>query len=71
MKNYFNDLILYDREEMTEDEKQLYLADIKQVCCDYFDGDERYSLDVTKTDTGFSVCIIFDARRVKRFKKPL
>lgn len=64
-----NQLIL-EREEITEEEKQLFIADLKRVCDEYFEGDGKFSLDVTRTENGFSVCVIFDARRIKRFKKP-
>ncbi len=66
-----NKILLPDREEMTEDEKQLFISDLKSVCGEYFEADGKYSMDVTKTEKGFSVCIIFDAARVKNFKKPL
>lgn len=62
--------LLIERDEMTEEEKQLFIADLKYVCGEYFDGDEKFALDVTRTEGGFSVCIIFGARRIKRFKKP-
>lgn len=62
--------IILDREEMSDGEKQLFLSDLGTVCEEYFESDGRYSLDVTRTERGFSVCILFDARRVKRFKKP-
>lgn len=59
-----------DREIMTDEEKELFVADLKNVCREYFDNDEKYSMDVTRTEKGFSVCIIFDAVRIKKFKKP-
>ena len=55
---------------MTEDEKQLFLHDLKHVCGEYFEADGKYSLDMTRTEKGFSVCILFDAVRVKKFRKP-
>jgi len=63
-------LILPENEEMTEDEKQLFLADVKRVCEEYFEADGKYTFDVARTEDGFSACIIFDARRVRKFKKP-
>lgn len=62
--------ILNEREDMTDEEKQLFLHDLKRVCCEYFEADGRYSLDMTRTEKGFSVCILFDAVRVKKFRKP-
>jgi hypothetical protein len=62
--------LIFDREEITEEEKKLFLSDLKYVCGEYFDGAENFNLDVTKCEQGFSVCIIFEADRIKRFKKP-
>ena len=59
-----------DREQMTDEEKELFLCDLKNVCAEYFESDGKYSMDVTRTEKGFSVCIIFDAVRIKKFKKP-
>ena len=64
------DALFSDREEMTDGEKDLFLSDLKGVCDEYFDDDGNFSMDVTHTENGFSVCIIFNARRIKRFKKP-
>jgi hypothetical protein len=63
--------IIFDREEISDEEKKLFLKDLKFVCDEYFDGNKNFSLDVTKTESGFSICIIFSADRIKRFKKPL
>lgn len=61
--------IFTDAEEMSDEERELFLCDLKEVCGEFFEADERYALDVTRTEKGFSVCIIFDAVRVKKFKK--
>ncbi len=62
--------LLSEREDMTEEEKSLFLHDLKKVCKEYFEADGRYSVDVARTEKGFSVCVIFDAVRVKKFRKP-
>ena len=62
--------VLTDREQLTDEEKELFLCDLKSVCAEYFEGDGKYSVDVTKTEKGMSVCVIFDAARIKKFKKP-
>ena len=62
--------LIVDREQMTDEEKELFLNDLKGVCSEYFVGDGRYSLDLTRTEKGFSACIVFDAVRIKKFKKP-
>lgn len=66
MKNF----VLPEKEEMTEEEKQLFLSDIRCVCEQYFDADGKYSFDLAKTENGFCGYIIFDALRVRKFKKP-
>ena len=65
------DALILDREEMTEGERELFIADLKCVCDEYFEGEGRFSLDVTRTENGYSVCVIFDAHRIMRFKKPV
>ena len=60
----------FDREQMTDDEKELFLSDLKGLCSEYFDGDAKFSMDVTRVESGFSVCIVFDVVRIKKFKKP-
>ena len=62
--------VINDREQMTDEEKALFLSDLKAVCAEYFETDDKYSMDVTRTANGFSVCVIFDAVRIKKFKKP-
>lgn len=62
---------LFDREDMTDDEKALFVSDIEAVCRQYFEGSAKYSADVARTEKGFSVCILFEADRIKRTKRPL
>ena len=59
---------LFGREDMTEGERQLFLADFARVCEEYFEPDGRPDMNVTRTPSGFSVCIIFGARRIKYIK---
>lgn len=53
----------------TEGEKELFIEDLKSVCTEYFEGGEKYAVDVATTANGLSVCIVFDAVRVRSFKK--
>lgn len=62
--------VLTDREVLTDEEKELFLCDLKAVCGEYFEADGKYSVDVTRTEKGMSVCVIFDASRIRKFKKP-
>ncbi len=63
--------IIFEREELSEGEKELFLCDLKKVCAEYFENEGRFSMDITRTENGFSICVIFDARRIKRFRKPV
>lgn len=63
------DELMLSREEMTEGQKQLFLSDFKRVYDEYFEGDGRADVSVTRTENGFSICIIFSARRIKTFKR--
>lgn len=65
-----NGFQICDRQDLTDEERELFVTDVKSVCSEYFDGDSKYSVDVTRTEKGFSVCIIFDATRIKNFKRP-
>ena len=67
--NFMADSLSFDRDEMTEGEKQLFLRDFKRVYDEYFEGDGKPDINLTRTEDGFSVCIIFSASRVKRFKR--
>lgn len=64
-------LISLDREEITETEKRLFCIDLKKIAEEYFETDGDINVDVTRTDDGFSVCVLFGARRIKNVKRPL
>ena len=55
---------------MTDSEKELFIEDLKSVCSEYFEGDGKYSVDVVSLEKGLSVCVVFDAVRVRNFRKP-
>ena len=59
-----------EKQEMSDEEKEVFLCDLKEVCVEYFEVGEKFSVDVTGTEKGFSVCVLFDAHRIKNFKKP-
>lgn len=59
-----------DKQEMSDEEKEVFICDLKCVCSEYFETGEKFSVDVTDTENGFSVCVLFDAQRIKNFKKP-
>ena len=59
-----------DREEMSELEKELFLKDLKRVTDEYFETDGKASIEVTRSDNGFLVCVLLTARRIKSVKKP-
>lgn len=63
-------IMALDREEMSEFERGLFLRDLKRVTDEYFETDKNASLEITRTDDGFLVCVLFGARRVKSIKHP-
>lgn len=68
--NGLNAMLALDREEMSELERELFLKDLKRVTDEYFECELAPSLEVTRSDDGFLVCIILSARRIKSIKKP-
>lgn len=58
-------------EKMTEAEKELFINDLKNLCAEYFENAGKFSVDVAGAERGLSICVVFDAARVKNFKKPL
>lgn len=63
--------IVLERDDMSDFERGLFLKDLQKVTDEYFEADGPTSLEITRTDGGFLVCVIFSARRVKTLKKPL
>ena len=63
--------ILLDRDDMSDFERGLFLKDMQRVNEEYFECDGSPSLEITRTDDGFLVCVIFTARRIKSLKHPI
>ncbi len=64
-------LIALDREDMTDFERGLFLKDFKTVTDEYFEVDGDADLEVTRTESGFLVCVIFNAHRIKTVRNPV
>ncbi len=62
-------LLAQDREGVSGAVRELFMRDVKNVADEYFDAEDA-SLEITRTDGGFLVCILFNAHRVKSVKKP-
>ena len=65
-----NKIIALDREEMTDFERALFLKDLKKITDEYFECNGDATLEVTRTEGGFLVCVLFTARRIKTLKTP-
>ena len=63
-------LLSLDREEMTDLERELFLKDLKTVTDEYFEVDGPTDLEVSRTESGFLVCVIFAAHRIKTIRRP-
>lgn len=68
MKNTRLEISL-EREEISDVERELFLSDIRKVAEEYFEFNDSPSLEITRSDDGFIVCLLFTARRVKSIKK--
>lgn len=60
-----------EREEMTDLERELFLKDLKKVAGEYFEIYGGCDIEVTRTEEGFAVCVIFAAHRIKNIKRPM
>ena len=69
--NNLSTTLSLDREDMSDFARQLFLKDIKRVLEEYFECDETATLEITRSENGFLVCVLFSARRVKSVKNPL
>lgn len=69
--NAVTKLISLDRDDMSELDRQLYLNDMLRVNGEYFECDGAPTLEVTRAEDGFLVCVIFTARRIKSVKRPV
>lgn len=63
-------LIALDRDDITDIERELFLKDLKAVAGEYFDIDGDATMEATRSENGFIVCVIFSARRVKTIRRP-
>lgn len=66
-----NKILSLDRDEMSDTERELFLNDLKRVTDEYFESDGAADLEITRTENGFLVCVLFTARRVKSVKHPI
>ena len=65
-----NKILSLDRDDMSDFERELFLSDLKKVTDEYFESDGNSSLEITRTDEGFLICVFMTARRIKNIKKP-
>lgn len=63
-------IISLDRDDMSDLERELFLKDLKRVTDEYFESSGAATLEVTRTDDGFLICVLMSARRIKSLKKP-
>lgn len=61
-------ILSLDREEMSLTERKLCLNDVKKVLKEYFELCDDESMELTRTDEGFLICVLFTARRIKALK---
>lgn len=64
-------MISLDRDDMSEYDRELFLTDLKRITDEYFETEGKASVEVTRTDEGFLVCVLITARRIKSVKSPV
>ena len=69
--NAVTKLLSLDREDMTDLERELFLKDFKRIADEYFEVNGACDLEVTRSEDGFLVCIIFNAHRIKNIRRPV
>ena len=70
MNAQLNRILSLDRDDMSDFERELFLSDVKKVTDEYFESEGNSSLEITRTDDGFLICMFMTARRIKNVKKP-
>ena len=60
----------FERQIMSETERKLLKRDLMRVAEEYFET-EGGVIDVTATENGYSVCLVFSARRIKNMHTPM
>lgn len=64
-----NKFINLEKRDFSPAAKMLFMNDFKKFAEEYFECEGIPDIDVTRSDDGYSVCIIFRARRVKKVKQ--
>lgn len=70
MNAKLNRILSLDRDDMSETERELFLNDLKKVTEEYFEYSLPPSLEITRSDDGFLICVLLAAHRIKNVKKP-
>ena len=70
MTKSVNKILSLDREEMSDLERELFLKDLKRITDEYFESNGAPSLEITRSDGGFVICLLVTARRIKNVRKP-
>lgn len=68
--NSVSKLLSFDRDGMTDFERELFLKDLRKVIEEYFETDGPCDLEITRSEGGFGVCVVFGARRIKTVRRP-
>ncbi len=70
MNDNLLNLITLDRDNISQGQRDLLLRDLSEVIDEHLERTSRIVLDITKTEKGFSVCILLEASRIRESKKP-
>lgn len=64
-----NKILSLDREDVSDIQREMFLKDFLRVAGEYFENDGPATLEATRSENGFLLCVIWTARRVKNAKR--
>ena len=70
MKIRSNNIAKLEKDNMPEAMRKLFVRDLMKVAEEYFETEEGAEVDITRSPDGFSVCVLFRARRIKKMWSP-
>lgn len=67
MKDY-GEILAFDREDISDIQRELFLKDFSRLADEYFENDSKPTIEITRSEGGFLLCVIWTARRAKSVK---
>lgn len=62
-------LLSLEKRDFSPADRAMFTNDFKRLADEYFECEGTPEIDVTRTEDGYSVCVIFAAARIKQVKQ--